>query len=102
MEQEPHLVELIRYVPLNPVRAGTRDGATGSSWTPRRRCCSPRDSWLLAYVTYGTYATMAEHLGVGAWAASLLARGGETLAREDRDFDRKAEASASASARALR
>ena len=29
-----------------------------------------------------TYAAMAEHLGVGAWAASLLARGGETLQRE--------------------
>jgi len=56
----------------------------------------------VTYVTYVTYVTMPEHLGVGAWAASLLARGGETLAREDRDFDRKAEASASASARALR
>jgi len=39
-----------------------------------------------------TYVAMAEHLGVGAWAASLLARGGETLTREDRDFARKAEA----------
>ena len=43
-------------------------------------------------LTYVTYFTTAEHLGLGVWAASLLARGGETLAREDRDFARKAEA----------
>ncbi len=61
------------------------------------RACLPSEG-LLTYVTYVTYVTcvtcvaMAEHLGVGAWAASLLARGGETLAQEDRDFARNAEA----------
>ena len=39
-----------------------------------------------------TYVAMAEHLGVKAWAASRLARGGEALQREDRDGARKAEA----------
>ena len=43
-------------------------------------------------LTYVTNTAMAEHLGVGAWAASLLARGGEALAREERDFARKADA----------
>ena len=56
---------------------------------------------LLTYVTYVTYVAMAEHLGVGAWAASLLARGGETLAREDRDSPGKPRRSARASAPAL-
>jgi hypothetical protein len=37
-----------------------------------------------------TYTAMAEHLGVGAWAASRLAREGETLQRAATEIARQA------------
>lgn len=48
VETEPYLLELVRYVHLNPVRAGVVSAAADSDWTSHRAYIglAPRPPWL--------------------------------------------------------
>lgn len=79
VERESHLLELARYVVLNPVRAGLVDAAEGYRWSSLRATLglSPAPSWLTLDALVAPFGSRLRYLefvreGVGAaspWAA---------------------------------
>ena len=68
VEREPYLLELVRYVHNNPVRAGVVDDAAMSTWTSHRAYVGAEDvpEWLDVGLVLGQFGRGRSRAGVQA------------------------------------
>jgi REP element-mobilizing transposase RayT len=82
VERESHLLELVRYVVLNPVRAGIVEAAENYAWSSLRATLrlAPTPSWLRCDALLASFGTRTRYLefvreGIGAASPWQAVRG---------------------------